>query len=260
MAAKKHCPCPTCDGQLRDPKTVRKHGENMAALEAERARWYQNYQIALKGVLDEDGNDLSDDEMGSIHSGESGTMSERPNKRSRVDSNSSVHNVSEAEIDNQRHLSDDGSDAGMPLANSGEGRHTPAQNDNRHTDSEESDKSDESTSSDSSSDDEEENIRAHNEAMNLVNNPAPDPINLDILEEEDPVLNPSNIEHVRNAQDFIDEIRNATLDNGKLDPAATERLRHPDEQIPDLSDENLRFSLDLYMSSFENRFCGGFLI
>jgi hypothetical protein len=58
----------------------------------------------------------------------------------------------------------------------------------------------------------------------------------------------SRIENVRIAQSFIEEIKNATLDNGKLDPAATERVRHPDEEIVDLSDPDLRFSLDLYMS------------
>ena len=58
----------------------------------------------------------------------------------------------------------------------------------------------------------------------------------------------SRIESVRIAQSFIEEIKNATLDNGKLEPAATERLRHPDEEIVDLSDPDLRYSLDLYMS------------
>ena len=58
----------------------------------------------------------------------------------------------------------------------------------------------------------------------------------------------SRIESVRIAQSFIEEIKNATLDNGKLEPAATERLRHPDEEIVDLSDPDLHYSLDLYMS------------
>jgi hypothetical protein len=58
----------------------------------------------------------------------------------------------------------------------------------------------------------------------------------------------SRIENVRIAQSFIEEIKNATLENGKMDPVATERLRHPDEELTDLSDPDLRFSLDLYMS------------
>lgn len=52
----------------------------------------------------------------------------------------------------------------------------------------------------------------------------------------------SRIENIRIA------IKNATLGNGKLDPAITERLRHLDEGLVGLSDPDLRFSLDLYMS------------
>lgn len=58
----------------------------------------------------------------------------------------------------------------------------------------------------------------------------------------------SRIEHVRISQAFIDEIKNATLDNGKLDATATERLRNPDTEIIDLTDPDLRYSLELYMS------------
>ena len=47
-----------------------------------------------------------------------------------------------------------------------------------------------------------------------------------------------SIEHVQLAQEFINKIKLATLDNGKLD---AERLHHPTEDIIDLSDPNLRF-------------------
>ena len=59
---------------------------------------------------------------------------------------------------------------------------------------------------------------------------------------------PSRIEHIRISQAFINEIKKATLDNGKLDAAATERLRNPDTETIDLSDPDLRFSLELYIS------------
>ncbi|KAF8172911.1 hypothetical protein BJ912DRAFT_831986, partial [Pholiota molesta] len=59
---------------------------------------------------------------------------------------------------------------------------------------------------------------------------------------------PSRIEHVRVTQEFIDLIQNATLENGKLDEAATHRLRNPEETVIDVSDPDTRFSLDLYMS------------
>ncbi|KIJ95896.1 hypothetical protein K443DRAFT_134296 [Laccaria amethystina LaAM-08-1] len=59
---------------------------------------------------------------------------------------------------------------------------------------------------------------------------------------------PSRIENVKLAQSFIKLIKNATLDNGKMDPSATERLRNPPTEPIDLSDPDLRFSLDLYLS------------
>ena len=62
------------------------------------------------------------------------------------------------------------------------------------------------------------------------------------------VSDASRIEHVKIAQAFIEEIKQATLDNGKLDATTTERLRHPDQGSVDLSDPNVRFSLDLYMA------------
>lgn len=87
--------------------------------------------------------------------------------------------------------------------------------------------------------------------MNILHEPEPG-MNDPTTENEDLLTHSphSQIEHVRIAQAFIDEIRNATLDNGKLDAAATERLRNPDtEIIIDLSDPDLRFSLELYMAS-----------
>ncbi|KIJ97243.1 hypothetical protein K443DRAFT_133885 [Laccaria amethystina LaAM-08-1] len=59
---------------------------------------------------------------------------------------------------------------------------------------------------------------------------------------------PSRIENVKLTQSFIELIKNATLDNGKMDPCATERLRNPPTEPVDLSDPDLRFSLDLYLS------------
>ena len=59
---------------------------------------------------------------------------------------------------------------------------------------------------------------------------------------------PSRIEHVNITQSFIDEIKKATLDNGKLDPSVVNRLRNPERGIVDMTDPDIRFSLDLYMS------------
>ena len=67
-------------------------------------------------------------------------------------------------------------------------------------------------------------------------------------DEEVPALAQSRIEHVNLAQKFIEEISAATLDNGNLDPDVVERLRHPEEGPVDISDPDIRLSLDLYMA------------
>jgi len=64
---------------------------------------------------------------------------------------------------------------------------------------------------------------------------------------EDVVVN-SRIEHIKIAQQFIKEISEATLDNGKLDAEVIERLRNPQEEPIDISDPNIRLSLDLFMA------------
>jgi hypothetical protein len=67
-------------------------------------------------------------------------------------------------------------------------------------------------------------------------------------EDEFPALAKSRIEHVKLAQQFIDEISAATLDNGKLDEDVILRLRNPEEGPVDISDPDTRLALDLFMS------------
>jgi hypothetical protein len=67
-------------------------------------------------------------------------------------------------------------------------------------------------------------------------------------EDELPALARSRIEHIKIAQQFIDEIAAATLENGKLDEDVIERLRNPDEGPVDISDPNVRLALDLFMA------------
>ena len=66
--------------------------------------------------------------------------------------------------------------------------------------------------------------------------------------EEFPALAQSRIEHVKLAQQFIDEISAATFDNGNLDADVIERLRNPEEGPVDISDPDIRLSLDLFMA------------
>jgi hypothetical protein len=80
-------------------------------------------------------------------------------------------------------------------------------------------------------------------------NPQADPGHLgNDGEDEFPVLAKSHIEHVKLAQQFIDEISTATLDNGKLDDDVILHLRNPEEGPVDISDPNIRLALDLFMS------------
>jgi hypothetical protein len=66
--------------------------------------------------------------------------------------------------------------------------------------------------------------------------------------DEFPALAQLWIEHVKLAQQFIDEISAATFDNGNLDADVIERLRNPEEGPVDISDPDIRLSLDLFMA------------
>lgn len=67
-------------------------------------------------------------------------------------------------------------------------------------------------------------------------------------EEEDPAALHSRIEHVRVAQQFIELISQATLDNTKIDDSTRARLKNPTGGAVDISDPDLRLSLDLFMA------------
>jgi len=58
----------------------------------------------------------------------------------------------------------------------------------------------------------------------------------------------SRIESVKVALDFINEIRSATLDNAGLDADVLDRLCNPPEEQRDISDPDVRLSLDLFLA------------
>ncbi|EDR01265.1 uncharacterized protein LACBIDRAFT_312364 [Laccaria bicolor S238N-H82] len=90
-----------------------------------------------------------------------------------------------------------------------------------------------------------EELQQHNELIATVNAEPEEDQQPDNSSQE-----PSCIEHVRITQQFIEEIKNATLDNAKLDRETLHRLRNP-EQGPiaiDITDPNTRLSLDIFMS------------
>jgi len=78
---------------------------------------------------------------------------------------------------------------------------------------------------------------ALNEAQDPPSNPSDD--------EEEPQ---SRIDHIRIAQEFIEEIRTATFENGKLDQDIVDHLYDPDEGPVDISDPDVCLSLDLFLS------------
>ena len=105
------------------------------------------------------------------------------------------------------------------------GRHV--YRDNNHSDSEESKPALDGTGSE-----DEHDLWARTEALRMLNNLAPEVIdNLppEIDDKEEPI--PSLIEHDKTAQAYIEEIKKATYDNGKLDPSVIEWLRNPTEEI-----------------------------
>ena len=58
----------------------------------------------------------------------------------------------------------------------------------------------------------------------------------------------SRIEHVRTAQEFIAQISRATYRDCKLDESTIDRLKNPLEDLVDISNPNIRLSLDLFLS------------
>ena len=50
------------------------------------------------------------------------------------------------------------------------------------------------------------------------------------------------------SQEFINEIAQATLNNGKLDEDVVSRLRNPDTDPIDISDPDIRLSINLYLA------------
>ncbi|KAJ6611698.1 hypothetical protein B0H10DRAFT_1808959, partial [Mycena sp. CBHHK59/15] len=77
----------------------------------------------------------------------------------------------------------------------------------------------------------------------------PDDQDLDTDSDDSGTTPSSAIEDLQIALDFIEAIKNASLDNGDLDPETLARLRHPPEEILDLSDPALRYSLDLFLAT-----------
>jgi hypothetical protein len=65
------------------------------------------------------------------------------------------------------------------------------------------------------------------------------------VEEAEPL---SHIDNVRLTQRLIQKISSATLENDKLEPDVLERLRNPTTEPVDISDPDLRLSLDIFMA------------
>ena len=66
--------------------------------------------------------------------------------------------------------------------------------------------------------------------------------------DEDPSIVESRIENVRLAQQYIQRISSATLDDGTLDEDIIHRLRHPIEGEVDISDPDTHLSLDIFFA------------
>lgn len=57
------------------------------------------------------------------------------------------------------------------------------------------------------------------------------------------------IEDIQQALDFIQAVQNASLENGDLDDETVDRLRNPIQKQLDVSDPDLRHSLDLFLAT-----------
>jgi hypothetical protein len=65
---------------------------------------------------------------------------------------------------------------------------------------------------------------------------------------EEPAVVESRIENVRIVQQYIQAISSATLDHDTLNEDVVHRLRNPIEHEVDISDPDLRLSLDLFLA------------
>lgn len=76
------------------------------------------------------------------------------------------------------------------------------------------------------------------------------PQNADAADDHDPAANAiARVDDLKVALTFIDAVKKASLDNGDLDTETVERLRNPPQELLDVSDPDLRFSLDLFIAT-----------
>jgi hypothetical protein len=91
-------------------------------------------------------------------------------------------------------------------------------------------------------------LHAHAEALRALDQPE-QPLASGADEEADDLpATASRIESIKITQEFIKEIHAATLDNGNLDEDVIYHLRNPLEEPVDISDPDIRLSLDLFLA------------
>jgi hypothetical protein len=91
-------------------------------------------------------------------------------------------------------------------------------------------------------------LHAHAEALCALDQPE-QPLASGADEEADDLpATASCIESIKITQEFIKEIHAATLDNGNLDEDVIYHLRNPLEEPVDISDPDIRLSLDLFLA------------
>ena len=97
--------------------------------------------------------------------------------------------------------------------------------------------------------DHDHQIQVHAALLATIDEPAPQPFNGDEgdAQENTPYVE-SRVDRVKLAQQYIQAISMATLDNGKLDAATVERLRNPAEGPVDISEPDTRLSIDLFIA------------
>ncbi|KAJ7575373.1 hypothetical protein C8J56DRAFT_1172215 [Mycena floridula] len=89
---------------------------------------------------------------------------------------------------------------------------------------------------------------AQEQAQALRDAAAAPPVDLPIDDDGIPDPPPSSVKEIQITQQFIADIRNATLDNGGLPPSVIEALRNPATERPDISNPDLRLALDLFLA------------
>ncbi|KAF8154160.1 hypothetical protein B0H34DRAFT_861033 [Crassisporium funariophilum] len=256
MPSKKQpCPCNNCNGRLRASKTVKKHQQQPSSSEPLRVPYHSlrisnnhsqsasklNRNRLYNEVLDSNNQD-SDEESSEEESNEE----DRPHKRQRVIDLDLVSEEEEDEASEAARQSSVNGERSVSASQTGSGGFGDVGNEMDMYDSDKNQTNNNQATSSEESTDEDEHRSLNGDGELPDHSP-----NVSLGEEssdDEAHASNSRIESIRIAQAFVEQVKEATLDNGGLDKKTIHRLRNPQRGPVDISEPDTRLSIDLYIS------------